>query len=194
MTSNTADGVETLSASGTDVNAIAAAASSPPTPGEEGAQLQGHTPSKRIPNSAKLPDAPGLADDGSVLPVPSHVVLHHLSTSAIRNGVLAVANTTRYRKKVRELRSALVLRLMPTLRLVYHDDLLQTHMIHPYGYWVTLLSHHCLRLLPWCGLPPYSCPDTPALNSHSPSRFEPSPCIHPILCRNFSSLVLPHVS
>ncbi|KAH9927064.1 5'-AMP-activated protein kinase beta subunit, interation domain-containing protein [Amylocystis lapponica] len=41
----------------------------------------------------------GLADDASVLPVPSHVVLHHLSTSAIRNGVLAVANTTRYRKK-----------------------------------------------------------------------------------------------
>lgn len=45
-------------------------------------------------------DAPGLADDASVLPVPSHVVLHHLSTSAIRNGVLAVASTTRYRKKV----------------------------------------------------------------------------------------------
>lgn len=43
---------------------------------------------------------PGLADDGSVLPVPSHVVLHHLGTSAIRNGVLAVADTVRYRKKV----------------------------------------------------------------------------------------------
>lgn len=45
-------------------------------------------------------DGPGLSDDGSVLPVPSHVVLHHLSTSAIRNGVLAVGNTTRYRQKV----------------------------------------------------------------------------------------------
>ena len=45
-------------------------------------------------------DGPGISDDASVLPVPSHVVLHHLSTSAIRNGVLAVANTTRYRKKV----------------------------------------------------------------------------------------------
>jgi hypothetical protein len=43
---------------------------------------------------------PGLTDDASVLPVPSHVVLHHLCTSAIKNGVLAVANTTRYRKKV----------------------------------------------------------------------------------------------
>ncbi|KAF7979215.1 hypothetical protein HWV62_43162 [Athelia sp. TMB] len=40
-----------------------------------------------------------LSDDASVLPVPSHVVLHHLSTSAIRNGVLAVGSTTRYRKK-----------------------------------------------------------------------------------------------
>ncbi|KAH8114504.1 5'-AMP-activated protein kinase beta subunit, interation domain-containing protein [Phellopilus nigrolimitatus] len=55
----------------------------------------------------KLENAPSgpmaglsLADDGSVLPVPSHVVLHHLGTSAIRNGVLAVADTTRYKKKV----------------------------------------------------------------------------------------------
>jgi hypothetical protein len=40
-----------------------------------------------------------VADDASVLPVPSHVILHHLCTSAIRDGVLAVANTTRYRKK-----------------------------------------------------------------------------------------------
>ncbi|EJC98143.1 uncharacterized protein FOMMEDRAFT_24144 [Fomitiporia mediterranea MF3/22] len=54
----------------------------------------------------KLDDAPpgvlagtGNADDGSVLPVPSHVVLHHLGTSAIRNGVLAVADTVRYKKK-----------------------------------------------------------------------------------------------
>ncbi|KAL0947903.1 hypothetical protein HGRIS_010538 [Hohenbuehelia grisea] len=44
-------------------------------------------------------DGPGLADDTSVLPVPSHVVLQHLSTSAIRNGVLAVGTTNRYRKK-----------------------------------------------------------------------------------------------
>ena len=43
---------------------------------------------------------PALMDDGSVLQVPSHVVLHHLCTSAIENQVLAVANTTRYRKKV----------------------------------------------------------------------------------------------
>ena len=43
---------------------------------------------------------PALTDDNSVLPVPSHVVIQHLCTSAIKNGVLAVASTTRYRKKV----------------------------------------------------------------------------------------------
>lgn len=47
-----------------------------------------------------MENMPPLTDDGSVMPVPSHVVLQHLCTSAIRNGVLAVATTTRYRKKV----------------------------------------------------------------------------------------------
>jgi len=46
-----------------------------------------------------MENMPPLTDDGSVMPVPSHVVLQHLCTSAIRNGVLAVATTTRYRKK-----------------------------------------------------------------------------------------------
>lgn len=50
-------------------------------------------------NSTPLADDTVIADDTSVLPVPSHVVLHHLSTSAIRNGVLAVGGTVRYRKK-----------------------------------------------------------------------------------------------
>lgn len=49
-------------------------------------------------SSNKL-DAARLTDDASVLPVPNHVVLHHLSTSAIKNGVLAVADTVRYKKK-----------------------------------------------------------------------------------------------
>ncbi|THU81608.1 hypothetical protein K435DRAFT_675044 [Dendrothele bispora CBS 962.96] len=40
-----------------------------------------------------------IADDPSMLPVPSHVVIHHLCTSAIRNGVLAIGETVRYRKK-----------------------------------------------------------------------------------------------
>ncbi|KAI0763656.1 5'-AMP-activated protein kinase beta subunit, interation domain-containing protein [Trametes elegans] len=74
-----------VTASGTDVTAmIAQQASAPPTPPAQ---------------QARPWDGPGVSDDASVLPVPSHVVLHHLSTSAIRNGVLAVANTTRYRKK-----------------------------------------------------------------------------------------------
>ncbi|GLB38643.1 putative 5'-AMP-activated protein kinase beta subunit, interation domain [Lyophyllum shimeji] len=61
-------------------------------------------PSSTLPSARPLTlgleaDTRALTDDASVLPVPSHVVLHHLSTSAIRNGVLAVGNTTRYRKK-----------------------------------------------------------------------------------------------
>lgn len=55
----------------------------------------------RIDHHATVGSITAVADDGSVLPVPSHVVLHHLGTSAIRNGVLAVADTVRYRKKVR---------------------------------------------------------------------------------------------
>lgn len=38
-------------------------------------------------------------DDHSVLPHPNHVVLNHLAASSIRNGVLAVSASTRYRKK-----------------------------------------------------------------------------------------------
>ena len=50
--------------------------------------------------SAILVEAPH-GDDDAVLPVPSHVVLHHLGTSAIRDGVIAVCDTVRYKKKVR---------------------------------------------------------------------------------------------
>lgn len=56
--------------------------------------------STATPTIYSIPPTATIADDASVLPVPSHVVLHHLSTSAIRNGVLAVGNTTRYQKKV----------------------------------------------------------------------------------------------
>lgn len=55
-----------------------------------------HSPSTLLKLSSQ-----NLPDDGSVLPVPSHVVLQHLGTSAIKNGVLAVSSTNRYRKKVR---------------------------------------------------------------------------------------------
>lgn len=38
-------------------------------------------------------------DDNSILPVPNHVVLNHLTASAIKNGTLAVGTTTRYKRK-----------------------------------------------------------------------------------------------
>lgn len=92
--------------SGTDVSAMYGS-SGPPTPGEEGSQLHhsaSMSASKKLSSAtAKWTDTLALADDATVLPVPSHVVIHHLSTSAIKNGVLAVANTTRYKKKVSSL-------------------------------------------------------------------------------------------
>jgi len=51
-------------------------------------------------NSAMVPA--GL-DDNSILAVPNHVVLNHLTASAIKNGTLGVGTTTRYRKKVSRL-------------------------------------------------------------------------------------------
>ena len=50
-----------------------------------------------------------IGDDNSVLPMPSHSVVNHLATSAIRNGVLAVGTATRYKAKVRPSPSPLLL-------------------------------------------------------------------------------------
>ena len=41
-----------------------------------------------------------MKDDNSVLTMPNHTVLNHLATSSIKNNVLAVSATTRYKKKV----------------------------------------------------------------------------------------------
>lgn len=41
-----------------------------------------------------------MKEDNSVLSIPNHVVLNHLATSSIKNNVLAVSATTRYKKKV----------------------------------------------------------------------------------------------
>jgi hypothetical protein len=41
-----------------------------------------------------------MKDDNSVLNMPNHTVLNHLATSSIKNNVLAVSATTRYKKKV----------------------------------------------------------------------------------------------
>lgn len=43
--------------------------------------------------------SPAGLDDNSILAVPNHVVLNHLTASAIKNGTLGVGTTTRYRKK-----------------------------------------------------------------------------------------------
>ena len=47
---------------------------------------------------------PAGLDDNAILAVPNHVVLNHLTASAIKNGTLGVGTTTRYRKKVSERR------------------------------------------------------------------------------------------
>lgn len=41
-----------------------------------------------------------MKDDNSVLNMPNHTVLNHLATSSIKNNVLAVSVTTRYKRKV----------------------------------------------------------------------------------------------
>lgn len=43
-----------------------------------------------------------MKDDNSVLNMPNHTVLNHLATSSIKNNVLAVSATTRYKFKVRQ--------------------------------------------------------------------------------------------
>ncbi|RSH88191.1 uncharacterized protein EHS24_000721 [Apiotrichum porosum] len=40
-----------------------------------------------------------VTDDNAILPTPNHTVLGHLMASAIKNGTLGVATSTRYRKK-----------------------------------------------------------------------------------------------
>lgn len=52
--------------------------------------------SKPILNAATL-----MKDDNSVLNMPNHTILNHLATSSIKNNILAVSATTRYRNKVR---------------------------------------------------------------------------------------------
>ena len=47
-----------------------------------------------------------MKDDASVLTMPNHTVLNHLSTSSIRNDILATSLTTRYKRKVGKVRSS----------------------------------------------------------------------------------------
>jgi hypothetical protein len=65
---------------------------------------------EKLPNPPSLPGFLGkpilnaavlIKDDNSVLNMPNHTVLNHLATSSIKNNVLAVSATTRYKSKVR---------------------------------------------------------------------------------------------
>ncbi|KAK3370169.1 5'-AMP-activated protein kinase beta subunit, interation domain-containing protein [Podospora didyma] len=62
----------------------------------------------KLPNPPALPGFLGkpilnaatlIKDDNSVLNMPNHTVLNHLATSSIKNNVLAVSATTRYKSK-----------------------------------------------------------------------------------------------
>lgn len=63
----------------------------------------------KLPNPPTLPGFLGkpilnaavlIKDDNSVLSMPNHTVLNHLATSSIKNNILAVSATTRYKSKV----------------------------------------------------------------------------------------------
>ncbi|KAK4162717.1 hypothetical protein QBC43DRAFT_320817 [Cladorrhinum sp. PSN259] len=63
---------------------------------------------EKLPNPPALPGFLGkpilnaatlIKDDNSVLNMPNHTVLNHLATSSIKNNILAVSATTRYKNK-----------------------------------------------------------------------------------------------
>lgn len=62
-----------------------------------------------------------MKDDNSVLTMPNHTVLNHLATSSIKNNVLAVSATTRYRKKVSSHCYASCFRILTESEVRYHD-------------------------------------------------------------------------
>jgi hypothetical protein len=67
-----------------------------PPPPQLPAQLQ-----RGVLNQAVLVQQ-GSGDDNSILPRPDHSVLDHLLASPINKGLLSVAVTKRYKRKVRE--------------------------------------------------------------------------------------------
>jgi hypothetical protein len=124
----TSSHIPVTTASGTDVSAARHGHPNPPSHSPVRTLVGGSTATPALGTNAAA-----LADDASVLPVPSHVVLQHLSTSAIRNGVLAVGNTTRYKKKVRYriLRSRCTSHNFSFSFTVHNNDLLQTNVTAP---------------------------------------------------------------
>ncbi|KIY67087.1 carbohydrate-binding module family 48 protein [Cylindrobasidium torrendii FP15055 ss-10] len=91
----TASGTEIDKAFAKGVAAYAAMGMTPAVPSPVESPAKEHPP----PAISLDVDTGVLGDDTSVLPVPSHVVLNHLCTSQIRHGVIAVAQTMRYKNK-----------------------------------------------------------------------------------------------
>jgi hypothetical protein len=104
-----------------------------------------------------------MKDDNSVLTMPNHTVLNHLATSSIKNNVLAVSATTRYKRKVWISRDLLFFNLL-IIPLVCHDNYVQAYRggprikvssvgcaIYGYGNWLIWIStkksaHHVIIL------------------------------------------------
>ncbi|KAJ7464691.1 5'-AMP-activated protein kinase beta subunit, interation domain-containing protein [Mycena galericulata] len=70
-----------------------------PHPQFGGGGLPSPALSNRGPPSPNNAGIPLIADDPSVLQTPSHAVLYHLCTSSIRDKMIAVGASTRYRQK-----------------------------------------------------------------------------------------------
>ncbi|RFU35882.1 hypothetical protein B7463_g424, partial [Scytalidium lignicola] len=77
-------------------------------PEESSAYQHAATAIEKLPSPPTLPGFLGkpilnaatpMKDDNSVLTMPNHTVLNHLATSSIKNNVLAVSATTRYKRK-----------------------------------------------------------------------------------------------
>jgi hypothetical protein len=92
---------------------------------------------EKLPNPPALPGflskpilnaATPRKDDNSVLTQPNHTVLNHLATSSIKNNVLAVSATTRYKSKVSlPTRATVTLPTRLTIIAVCDDYYVQTH-------------------------------------------------------------------
>lgn len=63
-----------------------------------------------------------MKDDNSVLNMPNHTMLNHLATSSIRNNVLAVSATTRYKNKVGYIERPCILVLADIECVVRNDN------------------------------------------------------------------------
>jgi hypothetical protein len=83
--------------------------------------------------SSRLPE--GSSDDNSLLPRPDHSVLNHLAASPIRQGLLSVGVTSRFKRKVR----LSLLLLLLSSQLIDIPCILKQKLP-----WLFVVSHYCL--------------------------------------------------